>query len=202
MASEIAAIAQLQAMQQSEAFEKAAIEAGKSPFRSAKNLLDDPVGTLSAIPEGIGSIFNRAHEQLRREGRSPREAAQLVRGYYEEVTSPRVQAGGLLRSLEGEVLPPHGPEYHRFTRPVDDLLGRVEASSTHLFFDEGRKFGFVDGNLHVRHLIHVIMGLNIVLEFGGPITIPPPLSAFVFRMESAFASSRRAAPALRICSST
>ena len=78
---EIAAIAQLQAMQQSEAFEKAAIEAGKSPFRSAKNLLDDPVGTLSAIPEGIGSIFNRAHEQLHREGRSRYEdgpAKQLL----------------------------------------------------------------------------------------------------------------------------
>ena len=67
---EIAAIAQLQAMQQTEAFEKAAIEAGKSPFRSAKNLLDDPVGTLSAIPEGIGSIFSRANQQLHREGRS------------------------------------------------------------------------------------------------------------------------------------
>jgi hypothetical protein len=78
---EIAAIAQLQAMQQSEAFEKAAIEAGKSPFRSAKNLLDDPVGTLSAIPEGIGSIFNRAQEQLHREGRSRYEdgpAKQLL----------------------------------------------------------------------------------------------------------------------------
>jgi hypothetical protein len=70
---EVAAIAQLQAMQQTEAFEKAAIEAGKSPFRSAKNLLDDPVGTLSAIPEGIGSIFARANEQLRREGRSQYE---------------------------------------------------------------------------------------------------------------------------------
>jgi hypothetical protein len=45
---EIAAIAQLQAMQQSEAFEKAAIEAGKSPFRGAKNLLDDPVGAGAA----------------------------------------------------------------------------------------------------------------------------------------------------------
>jgi hypothetical protein len=67
---EIAAIAQLQAMQQTEAFEKAAIEAGKSPFRSAKNLLDDPVATLSAIPEGISSIFARANQQLRREGRS------------------------------------------------------------------------------------------------------------------------------------
>jgi hypothetical protein len=83
---EIAAIAQLRAMQQTEAFEKAAIEAGKSPFRSAKNLLDDPVGTLSAIPEGIGSIFARANEQLHREGRSQYEdgpAKQLlaVSGY-------------------------------------------------------------------------------------------------------------------------
>ena len=78
---EIAAIATLQAMQQSEAFEKAAIEAGKSPFRSAKDLLDDPVGTLSASPEGIGSIFNRAQEQLHREGRSRYEdgpAKQLL----------------------------------------------------------------------------------------------------------------------------
>ncbi len=78
---EIAAIAALQAMQQTEAFEKAAIEAGKSPFRSAKNLLDDPVGTLSAIPEGIGSIFNRAKEQVNRQGRSRYEdgpAKQLL----------------------------------------------------------------------------------------------------------------------------
>jgi hypothetical protein len=86
---EIAAIAQLQAMQQTDAFEKAAIEAGKSPFRSARNLLDDPVGTLSAIPEGIGSIFNRAQEQLHREGRSRYEdgpAKQLlaVSGYKRE----------------------------------------------------------------------------------------------------------------------
>ncbi len=70
---EIAAIAQLQAMQQTDAFEKAAVEAGKSPFRSAKALIDDPVGTLSAIPEGIGSIFSRATQQLHREGRSQYE---------------------------------------------------------------------------------------------------------------------------------
>ena len=78
---EIAAMAQLQGMQQTEAFEKAAIEAGKSPFRSAKNLFDDPVGTLSAIPEGLGSIFNRAQEQLHRQGRSRYEdgpAKQLL----------------------------------------------------------------------------------------------------------------------------
>jgi hypothetical protein len=86
---EIAAIAQLQAMQQTEAFEKAAVEAGKSPFRSARNLIDDPVGTLSAIPEGIGSIFNRASEQLHRQGRSryedgPAKQILAVSGYKRE----------------------------------------------------------------------------------------------------------------------
>ncbi len=86
---EIAAIAQLQAMQQTEAFEKAAVEAGKSPFRSARNLIDDPVGTLSAIPEGIGSIFSRATQQLHREGRSryedgPAKQILAVSGYKRE----------------------------------------------------------------------------------------------------------------------
>lgn len=78
---EIAAIAQLRAMQQTDAFEKAAIEAGKSPFRSAKSLIDDPVGTLSAIPEGLGSIFGRASEQLKRSHKSQYEdsgAMQLL----------------------------------------------------------------------------------------------------------------------------
>jgi hypothetical protein len=78
---EIAAIAQLQAMQESDAFKQAAAEAGKSSFRSAKNLIDDPVGTLSAIPEGISSIFDRASEQIHRAGRSQYEdgpAKQLL----------------------------------------------------------------------------------------------------------------------------
>lgn len=78
---EIAAIAQLKAMQESDAFKKAAAEAGKSAVRSAKNLIDDPVGTLSAIPEGISSIFDRASEQIRRSGRSQHEddpAKQLL----------------------------------------------------------------------------------------------------------------------------
>jgi hypothetical protein len=67
---EIPAIAQLKAMQETDAFKKAAAEAGKSAFRSAKNLIDNPIGTLSAIPEGISSIFDRASEQIRRSGRS------------------------------------------------------------------------------------------------------------------------------------
>ena len=67
---EIAAIGQLRQIQQGDAFKQAALEAGKSPLRGAKNLIDDPVGTLSAIPEGLGSLFGRATEQVRRSGRS------------------------------------------------------------------------------------------------------------------------------------
>jgi hypothetical protein len=70
---EIAAIAKLKAMQDTDAFGKAAMEAGKSSLRSAKSLIDDPAGTLSAIPEGISSIFDRANEQLRRSGHSQYE---------------------------------------------------------------------------------------------------------------------------------
>ena len=70
---EIAANAQLKAIQATDAFEKAALEAGRSSLKSAKNLIDDPVGSLSAIPEGIGSIFDRANEQLRRSGHTQYE---------------------------------------------------------------------------------------------------------------------------------
>ena len=70
---EIAAIAKLRDIQDTDAFGKAAMEAGKSSLRSAKSLIDDPVGTLSAIPEGISSIFDRANEQLRRAGHTQYE---------------------------------------------------------------------------------------------------------------------------------
>jgi hypothetical protein len=70
---EIAAITELKRIQQTDAFAKAAIEAGKSPIRSAKNLIEDPVNTLSAIPEGIGSLFNRVTEQVNRSGGSQYE---------------------------------------------------------------------------------------------------------------------------------
>jgi hypothetical protein len=70
---EIAAIAALKQVESSDAFEKAAINAGKSPFSAAKSLIDDPVATLSAVPEGIGSIFDRVSEQVQRSGRSTYE---------------------------------------------------------------------------------------------------------------------------------
>jgi hypothetical protein len=78
---EIGAITQLKRVQETDAFGKAAMEAGKSSLRSAKNLIDNPVSALSAIPEGISSIFDRASEQVRRAGHSQYEddsAKQLL----------------------------------------------------------------------------------------------------------------------------
>ena len=102
---EIGAIAQLQAMQETDAFKKAALEAGKSPFRAARSLIDDPVGTLSAIPEGISSIFDRASEQIRRSGRS------RYRGRRGQVAPRRVrlQAGTRRETRRGRLFQQRGP---------------------------------------------------------------------------------------------
>ncbi len=70
---EIAAIAELKKVEDTDAFAGAAAQAGKSVYRSAKNLIDDPVATLSAIPDGLGSIFGRVTEQTRRSGKSQYE---------------------------------------------------------------------------------------------------------------------------------
>jgi hypothetical protein len=83
---EIAAIAELKRISQTDAFAQAAKEAAKSPLRALGNLIDDPGKTLSAIPEGIGSLFNRVNEQINRGGRSNYEdgsakAALAVSGF-------------------------------------------------------------------------------------------------------------------------
>jgi hypothetical protein len=83
---EIAAIAELKRITQTGAFAQAAKEAAKSPLRAIENLIDDPAKTLSAIPEGISSLFNRANEQISRSGRSSYEdssvkAALAVSGF-------------------------------------------------------------------------------------------------------------------------
>jgi len=78
---EIAAIAALAQVKQSDAFKKAALEAAKGPIRGAKNLINDPVKTVSAIPASIGSIFNRVGESIDRGGHSQYEdstAASLL----------------------------------------------------------------------------------------------------------------------------
>ena len=67
---EIAAIAELQKIHQSDAFAKATVEAGKGVVKGAQHLIEDPVGTIGAVPEAVFSVFGRVSESAKRGGRS------------------------------------------------------------------------------------------------------------------------------------
>lgn len=67
---EIAAIAELQKIHQSDAFAKATVEAGKGVVQGAQHLINDPVATISAVPEAVFSVFGRVSESAKRGGRS------------------------------------------------------------------------------------------------------------------------------------
>ncbi|HEX3497851.1 MAG TPA: hypothetical protein VHT04_00865 [Stellaceae bacterium] len=70
---EIAGIAALREIETSDAFKKGAGEAAMGPVRAAKSLINEPVATISAVPEGIFSVFSRVSEQVNRGGRSQYE---------------------------------------------------------------------------------------------------------------------------------
>jgi len=70
---EIAAIAELQTIHQSDAFAKATVEAGKGVVQGAQHLIEDPVGTIGAVPEAVFSVFGRVSEATKRGGRSKYE---------------------------------------------------------------------------------------------------------------------------------
>jgi hypothetical protein len=70
---EIAAIAELQKIHQSDAFAKATFEAGKGVVKGAQHLIEDPVGTIGAVPEAVFSVFGRVSESAKRGGRSQYE---------------------------------------------------------------------------------------------------------------------------------
>jgi hypothetical protein len=70
---EIAAIAELQKIHQSDAFAKATVEAGKGVVQGAQHLIEDPVGTVGAVPEAVFSVFGRVSEATKRGGRSKYE---------------------------------------------------------------------------------------------------------------------------------
>jgi hypothetical protein len=70
---EIAAIAELQKIHQSDAFAKATIEAGKGVVQGAQHLINDPVGTIGVVPEAVFSVFGRVSEAAKRGGRSQYE---------------------------------------------------------------------------------------------------------------------------------
>jgi hypothetical protein len=62
--AEINAIAKLKAVSQSKEFTDAAKAAAKAPLHFAQNLANDPVATLSSVPEGIFGFLNRAKEAV------------------------------------------------------------------------------------------------------------------------------------------
>jgi hypothetical protein len=70
---EIAAIAELQKIHQSDAFAKATVEAGRGVVQGAQHLISDPVTTIGAVPEAVFSVFGRVSEAAKRGGRSQYE---------------------------------------------------------------------------------------------------------------------------------
>ena len=70
---EIAAIAELQKIHQSDAFAEATVEAGKGVVHGAQHLIENPVATIGAVPEAVFSIFGRVSEATKRGGRSKYE---------------------------------------------------------------------------------------------------------------------------------
>ncbi|UCF32569.1 MAG: hypothetical protein JSV78_09565 [Phycisphaerales bacterium] len=56
---EIAALAALEEISRSRAFADGVVQAAKSPFRAAKDLILHPVDTISGIPKGMWRIINR-----------------------------------------------------------------------------------------------------------------------------------------------
>jgi hypothetical protein len=70
---EIAAIAELEKIHQSDAFAKATVEAGKGVVQGAQHLIENPVATIGAVPEAVFSVFGRVSEAAKRHGSSKYE---------------------------------------------------------------------------------------------------------------------------------
>lgn len=70
---EIAAIAVLQKIHQSDAFAQATVNAGKGVVQGAQQLIQNPVATIGALPDAVSSIFGRVTEAAKRGGRSKYE---------------------------------------------------------------------------------------------------------------------------------
>jgi hypothetical protein len=82
---------------------------------------------LAALPEVAGVFGHRAAQtvaELRHESATAAEAAQVVPGYYEEITEARVPAGSWLAAMEGRPRPPHHIYYTDMTQASDELLER------------------------------------------------------------------------------
>jgi hypothetical protein len=73
---EIAAIAALKNTETAEAVAQSLVAAAKGPFELVGNLITDPVGTISGIPQGLGQIVGNAGTAMTTE-RDPSEDSQL-----------------------------------------------------------------------------------------------------------------------------
>ena len=67
--AEINAIAKLQAMSQTKEFTQAAKQAAEVPINVARDLVNNPVSTISSVPKGIWGFLNQA-------GQAVKEAAE------------------------------------------------------------------------------------------------------------------------------
>ena len=65
---EIGAIAELRKIKQSDVYLEAVKEAGKSPFKFAKNMITHPVDTVTGVPKGVGSFFGNIKTGITKKG--------------------------------------------------------------------------------------------------------------------------------------
>lgn len=67
--NEINAIAQLKDVSRTDEYKNALVAAAKSPVAAAKNLVNDPVNTISNVPKGIMKFMSRAGESVKNIGK-------------------------------------------------------------------------------------------------------------------------------------
>jgi hypothetical protein len=72
---EINAIAQLKDVSRTDEYEKALIAAAKSPVAAAKNIVNDPVNTISNVPKGIMKFMSRAGDSVKNIGKKTESSA-------------------------------------------------------------------------------------------------------------------------------
>jgi hypothetical protein len=150
-----------------------------SPAASALGL----VGVLAAfalagtpsVSELLGPRGAGVLAALRRESATPVEAAQVVQGYYEEITDRRVRTGSWLAALEGRPVPQQKVFYTDMTRPAGDLLERElvpgwsgEVDGAHLTIN---RFGMRDRPDRTREKPPdtcrvAVVGSSVVMGYG------------------------------------
>jgi hypothetical protein len=73
--NEINAIAQLKDVSRTDEYEKALVAAAKSPVAAAKNIVNDPVNTISNVPKGVMKFMSRAGESVKNIGKKNEPSA-------------------------------------------------------------------------------------------------------------------------------